>query len=748
MSVSTFKIVYMKRQSYTYSFFAGLFCLQMSIMAAAQTPNLAILVADSITTNTSARVLFIDGTPHSIPTDTIAINGSQGNDTFRFSASATSTMHLSNSDDGSKVLFNGVMTMDTTTNTNSVLIRGIGSIDVLRQLNVETTYTGSNGNQPRAATTIDNQQYFITDQGGIYTNNRTSNTYAGTYRNIKSFGGTVYVVMSSTSSSNIMVSTVSAPMGGVITGLNGLPNSNSIKDFHMVQSQANGPFDRLYTIHSTSNTNGQIAKYSLVNGTWVANGQYNTGCGGYGLVAIADTAGCDIYIITGGGAQSGNMVLRLKDSLGYNQNLSIQSQIDTIYQTPLNTSIKGIALSPQLVLQPQLFVSTLQLPTALSRVGTFTFVDSFQLYAEQLRGPIHIHTKNHTVFSTTRFGIYTDTLTLHPQAGKVDTITLYAKSMGVSNGYVLDSIHVQTLAVPKLSISTKSYHYESHSPTPLHIANTPFVFDHWDANEVAGTYPSHMIFHAQNGILNIGTDTPLTYNWTCPYNITTRSRIRGLNADGIAFINTGSAQFDDCQQGPSIQNTYVGAALVAINTSGMFDIDLQYTVALQKQSDGTVPRVSKLVLQYRLDSNGTYQNFAPVQEFSSFQKQDKDEELVQMSLPSILHNRPYVELRWLYYTQDGGSGSRPEIRLDDIRIGPKVNGIHDLYNNNIIYPNPVKAGAALYLAQPQSGEIWSALGQKMVSFTNTNTVHLPTLAEGIYYLVLPQQKPIKIVVVP
>jgi hypothetical protein len=264
---------------------------------------------------------------------------------LRFSGSATSTGYLSRTNDMTLLTFMGGNTTSTAGNINTVLTRGVGTLDANAAFNLATTYTGTSGNQTRSATSLDNVNYYIGDQGGLYTNNATAGSPAGNFRNVHAFGGTIYGGAASTTV--IQVGTFSAITGGTYTGLPGLTNNASLQDYYLVQSGSNGTtYDELYTISATSNTTGTIAKYSLVSGTWTANSTFVTSFGGFGLAAEPNgSGGTNLYITTGQGALSGNSVVTLTDTAGYNSTMTIGSST-TLFTTPAGTVLKGIEFAP------------------------------------------------------------------------------------------------------------------------------------------------------------------------------------------------------------------------------------------------------------------------------------------------------------------------------------------------------------------------------------------------------------------
>src|SRR5262249_34912563 len=142
---------------------------------------------------------------------------------IRISGSATSTGYAALTNDRTLFEFTAANSTDTTSNVNTLNPRAVVSLDNTGGTPaVATTYTGSSANQTRGATSLNNATWFVSDQGGIYTNGSTTASPSANTRGIKSFGGTVYVGQQSSTATNIQVSTVSAPSGGTITGLPGL----------------------------------------------------------------------------------------------------------------------------------------------------------------------------------------------------------------------------------------------------------------------------------------------------------------------------------------------------------------------------------------------------------------------------------------------------------------------------------------------------------------------------------------------
>lgn len=329
---------------------AGVLAGLVSLSASAQTPftsgNLVVFQAASATANnTTCSVLEINNVSGTL-VQTIAIPGT-GTGAIRVSGSATSTGYMANSDDGSLVALTGHNSTSTAFNANTLNPRAAVALNVTGNYIITATYTGGSGNQTRCATTLDNATWFMSDQGGIYTNTATAADPSGNYRGLKSFGGTIYVGRQSATA--VQVGTLSLPPSGSVTDLPGLGVSSQFQDFYLVQSGANGTtYDLLYITRNSGAIAGSVDKYSLVSGSWVANGTYVTAWGGYGLCAARGANGVDLYVTSGNGATAANTIRKLTDTAGHNMTIAITSP-STLYTTAAGTTLKGLAFAPKCV---------------------------------------------------------------------------------------------------------------------------------------------------------------------------------------------------------------------------------------------------------------------------------------------------------------------------------------------------------------------------------------------------------------
>ena len=130
----------------------------------------------------------------------------------------------------------------------------------------------------------------------------------------------------------------------------------------------------------------------------------------------------------------------------------------------------------------------------------------------------------------------------------------------------------------------------------------------------------------------------------------------------------------------------------------MSNLKLAWTVSMEVQGDGTPAREYRLMPQYKVAGASAWTDFGAAYEFTSVNAVAGASVPDSVILPATIENLPSVMIRWIYYEiQSSASGSRPEIRLDEIRVS--VPGA----------PNaaPVASGLAItglpYASQPLKG---------------------------------------------
>jgi len=225
-------------------------------------------------------------------------------------------------------------------------------------------------------------------------------------------------------------------------------------------------------------------------------------------------------------------------------------------------------------------------------------------------------------------------------------------------------------------------------PTPYDLSLGTYSFTQWSSTNPAGTYPTSMIFHrtsTQDPLLT----TEMTTNYTSAYNFTSGSRINGLGAEGISFVNTATAG-------------NLGAAVLALNTINRTNIQVTWTGGFVRIT-GTTSREYRIILQYRIGDIGSFQNVTdpngnPVEYvYNEYVNHPNPTTLpphsrtFTVTLPPAVEDQPVVYLRWKYYFVGTGGGARPELRLDDIYVQSEssVGGGTKLLISNITPSTPL-----------------------------------------------------------
>ena len=215
---------------------------------------------------------------------------------------------------------------------------------------------------------------------------------------------------------------------------------------------------------------------------------------------------------------------------------------------------------------------------------------------------------------------------------------------------------------PIITVSFKAMVY----PKPFVLANENFSFTEWNPDAPEITFPANMMF-LQSDKDDPDKSEPLEFpyfipagdyaaddagNIGFPYRNTRRTRITGWGEDGISFINTGRGRD-------------VGGALVALDTRGLTEMQASWLA-------GTILRNERrygLTVQYRTGVTGEFRDVSG----STYQAQEDGhtDHRGPVVLPSHLLNQEYVQLLWRYHHISGNSGSRDELRLDEIMIAAK-----------------------------------------------------------------------------
>lgn len=210
-------------------------------------------------------------------------------------------------------------------------------------------------------------------------------------------------------------------------------------------------------------------------------------------------------------------------------------------------------------------------------------------------------------------------------------------------------------------------HPEAHS-----LATGDFTFGAWSSNNPAGAFPGNMLF-LQSDQNDPPINTPLLYAYhipladasatndaSFPYAATARTRLNGLEDDGISFINTGRGRD-------------LGGTLLALDTRNITNAPVSWL-------GGTIltnARIYAIRLQYRVGMTGPFLDVLdssdqPV-EYLRNAAAGHTQPLGPVSLPAAALGQEYVQLLWRYYLVSGTSGARALLRLDEILVANAAN---------------------------------------------------------------------------
>lgn len=208
-------------------------------------------------------------------------------------------------------------------------------------------------------------------------------------------------------------------------------------------------------------------------------------------------------------------------------------------------------------------------------------------------------------------------------------------------------------------------------PLSHKLSDGNYSFTNWAATSTAGTFPPSMAFVSmvdEDPIITstIGNGINKTNDFIQgAYNFSSGTRVNGLGENGVAFINTGNSN------NAGYLGQKVGGALLAINTIGVTDAKVSWTA-------GTVTvnnQIYALRLQYRIGDSGAFKDVLTSgnPEYVRNTIAGHSQAFAPTSLPADAIGQPYVQLFWRYYVTATGSGSRAQLRLDDVSVTTSSN---------------------------------------------------------------------------
>lgn len=280
-----------------------------------------------------------------------------GNRALTASGTATSEGLLTRSVDGQYLVMagynatSGTGSGTLTGSTSATINRVIGRVDGTGAVDTTTALTDAiSGGNPRGATSTNGTDLWISGTsggGGIrYAafGATASTALSATPTNLRAtniFNGQLYI---SSQTGAFRLSTVGTgtptTAGQTITNLPGYPTATtSPYGFFFADLNAGVPgVDTVYVADDNATSSGGIQKYSLVAGSWVANGSISSTAGLRGLTGVVSGSNVTLY------ATSPGNLLTLTDTTGYNTNIT--GTLTSIATAPANTAFRGVAFAP------------------------------------------------------------------------------------------------------------------------------------------------------------------------------------------------------------------------------------------------------------------------------------------------------------------------------------------------------------------------------------------------------------------
>lgn len=402
----------------------------------------------------------------------------------------------------------------------------------------------------------------------------------------------------------------------------------------------------------------------------------------------------------------------------------------------------------QQVTTPQITINQNAL-TFTQVVGTPSQSQTFDVSGSNLTNNIILTAPNNYEISLNQNSSYNSSLTLTPVSGIVAVTPIYVRLNSATNGLFTGNLTVSSsIAITQnVALSGNCVTPTVTNPTPLSIneGSSYSVLTNWDNTNVAGTYPPNMVLWTHS-TSDPDLNTLFIENWTCQYNLTSRSRFTGEGTNGIGIINTGNSQFtgvcdgtDPTQTtGTTVTNERAGAIVFALNTSNITAgsiININWTGRTILKN----ARVYGLKVQYRIgngasDPNAGWQEFSPTQDYTS--GEDNTFENKVTALPFSCNGQSLVQVRWVY-NAISGTGARAQLALDDVSVDiatlSNTNFIADA-NNFYMIPNPSNKEIVTLSSQQEQINVYDAVGKLILNIKNASYINTRSFQSGIYFV--------------
>ena len=236
--------------------------------------------------------------------------------------------------------------------TGTTVPRVVGRVKYDGTIDTSTALSDfSNANNPRSATSTNGTDIWVggagkTDGGVHYTTlGATTSTqlFASIpkgVRQVNIFGGQLYFDSNATGFLNVSAIGSGTPTTGGQIGseLAGLPDSAGNDGYFFADL---GDGHGVATLYVANDSQGAILKYSLVDGSWSAQGTI-TAASVHGVTGVVSSGSVTLYAT--GTAGTDGYLYSFTDTTGYN--VSVSGTAATLAIAPANEAFRGLALAP------------------------------------------------------------------------------------------------------------------------------------------------------------------------------------------------------------------------------------------------------------------------------------------------------------------------------------------------------------------------------------------------------------------
>ena len=373
---------------------------------------------------------------------------------------------------------------------------------------------------------------------------------------------------------------------------------------------------------------------------------------------------------------------------------------------------------------------------------------SVNISGSNLTGNVTLTAPTNFEISLSQTSAFTSTLTLTPTSGNILTTPIYVRLNSPASGSFTGNLIVSASGVTSQNVALTGNCIVPTvtNPSPLTItdASTNSILTQWDNTNAAGTYPPNMVLwsHASG---DPDLNTLFIEDWSCLYNLTSKSRFTGEGVNGISMINTSTSQYTGvCDgtnptqtSGTTITSGRAGAIVLALNTTGVSS-NSQITINWTGRTILQNLEAFGLRMQYRIGTgagnpNAGWLEFPTTQEYLS--GADNTSATISSLLPTSCNGQAVVQIRWVYY-YISGSGARAQLALDDVSVtvGALANQNFTLESYDfMLFPNPSNK-QIVQISTPQNIIVYDLSGKILYSEKNASTINTTTFSSGIYFV--------------